>query len=148
MQNQSSSHPYNTRKSSHPSQLIGTSSPSVRRRTLSPRGRAESAASHSGSRSTSQSQTRSGLHSHELNDEQLRYIAGHKYNVLGHSFLEDLVMQRFWNAIINIVPLWWAPNAITLIGLVANLAGTLLLVYYNPDAKHAENVQYCVCILL
>ena len=138
MQNQSSPHSnYNTRKSSHPNQIINTGVSSVRRRTVSPRGRAESS---SVSRSTSQSKAPTGLHGHDLNEEQLRYIAAHVYNVNGRSFLEDLVMQRFWNAIINYVPLWCAPNAITLVGLLLNLAGTLLLIYFNPDAKHAENV--------
>ena len=65
---------------------------------------------------------------------QLRRLTEHKYSVGGTSLLEP-AMQKFWRWLVEQVPLWWAPNAITLGGLLMNCISTLLLVYYSPDGK-------------
>lgn len=47
-------------------------------------------------------------------------------------------MQKFWNWFLGVcIPLWWAPNAMTLVGLVINVFTCSLLVYYSPDAKQS-----------
>ncbi len=81
-----------------------------------------------------------------LSVQQLRHLREHKYNVEGEGVLEKLCMQRFWRWLILKVPLWWAPNAMTLSGLVFNLIGTLLFLLYNPDARHTENVSFAFCL--
>jgi len=44
-------------------------------------------------------------------------------------------LQPWWNFVVGCLPLWLAPNLITIIGLFLNILTSLLLVYYNPDGK-------------
>ncbi|KPM10892.1 choline/ethanolaminephosphotransferase 1-like protein [Sarcoptes scabiei] len=44
-------------------------------------------------------------------------------------------MQKYWRwCIERWIPEWWAPNAMTLIGLIINVLACLLLVFYSPDS--------------
>ena len=65
---------------------------------------------------------------------QLRRLTEHKYSAGGTSLAEPF-MQKFWKWLVEQIPLWWAPNAITLAGLLMNAVSTLILVYYSPDGK-------------
>lgn len=69
-----------------------------------------------------------------LSDAQLKRLAGHKYSAGGVSFLEPC-MQPFWRWLVEQIPLWVAPNLLTIAGLILNIATTLILVYHSPDAK-------------
>lgn len=64
---------------------------------------------------------------------QLKKLTLHKYSAQGCSLLEPY-MQKFWVWLVQQVPLWWAPNAITLAGLIMNVVTTAALIYYCPDA--------------
>ena len=44
------------------------------------------------------------------------------------------MMQILWNNVVKLCPMWLAPNAITLIGLIVNMSGALLAFYYCPTA--------------
>lgn len=46
----------------------------------------------------------------------------------------DPMMQILWNNVVKLCPMWLAPNAITLIGLIVNMSGALLAFYYCPTA--------------
>lgn len=69
-----------------------------------------------------------------LGRSQLKRLAEHKYNVTGVSLLEPF-MQRFWKWIVLLTPEWWAPNAMTLSGLVINVVTAANLMWYSPDSK-------------
>ena len=69
-----------------------------------------------------------------LTRSQLQRLIEHKYSAEGCSLLEPK-MQIFWRWLVEQVPLWWAPNAITLIGLIMNVASVCVMVYYSPDAR-------------
>ncbi|CAD5120884.1 DgyrCDS9436 [Dimorphilus gyrociliatus] len=71
---------------------------------------------------------------HVLSELQLKRLTEHKYSATGSSILEPL-MQKFWRWIVEQIPLWWAPNAITLTGLFCNVATTIILCYYSPDIQ-------------
>lgn len=48
------------------------------------------------------------------------------------------------------VPLWIAPNLITIIGLLVNISTSLVLMYYDPDAKGTHmppRWTYLLCAL-
>ena len=62
-----------------------------------------------------------------LSDAQLRRLNEHKYSAQGVSLLEPL-FQPFWRWLVTTVPLWLAPNLITFVGLVVNVATSLLVV--------------------
>ena len=69
-----------------------------------------------------------------LTPGQLRRLTEHKYSAEGVSLVEP-TMQHFWRWLVEQIPLWWAPNALTLVGLIVNVLTTLILVFYSPDAK-------------
>ena len=69
-----------------------------------------------------------------LTPSQLKRLTEHKYSVEGSSIC-DPVMQKFWGWLIQQIPLHWAPNAITLAGLIVNIVTATILVIYSPDAR-------------
>ncbi|XP_044737348.1 cholinephosphotransferase 1 isoform X4 [Chrysoperla carnea] len=69
-----------------------------------------------------------------LSGVQLKRLADHKYSCNSHSLLDPL-LQPWWCWLLSKLPLWLAPNLITIIGLIINIATTLLLVWFSPDAR-------------
>ena len=69
-----------------------------------------------------------------LTDVQLKRLSEHKYSAGGVSVLEPF-LQPFWRWLVEQVPLWVAPNLLTVAGLILNVVTTLFMVYYSPDAK-------------
>lgn len=69
-----------------------------------------------------------------LSGDQLRKLAEHKYSSSGSTFL-DPWMQKFWTWFVQKIPLWVAPNTMTIIGLLINAITTLILIYHSPDAR-------------
>ncbi|XP_057340686.1 cholinephosphotransferase 1 isoform X1 [Microplitis mediator] len=69
-----------------------------------------------------------------LSPGQLKRLSEHKYSCSSSSLL-DSYLQPWWDWLVSKVPLWLAPNLITIVGLIINIATTLILVYYSPDAK-------------
>ena len=84
-----------------------------------------------------------------LTTGQLRRLLEHQYKAEGSSLLEP-VMQKFWQWLVEQVPRWWAPNAITAIGLAINVFTTLIMVYYSPDAKRQVRNYYknIICLFI
>ena len=73
----------------------------------------------------------------KLSEKKLSTLAQHKYSASGSTLLDPL-MQRFWRWFLEAaVPLWWAPNCMTMVGLFSNIITACILVYYSPDAKQA-----------
>ncbi|XGW04233.1 hypothetical protein V3C99_015411, partial [Haemonchus contortus] len=70
-----------------------------------------------------------------MTKEELNRLAEHKYSAIDTSWLDELCMKYFWEWVVNFYPLWLAPNLITLIGLVVNLATVLVLSSYCPTAR-------------
>lgn len=68
-----------------------------------------------------------------LSAAQLRRLEEHRYSAAGVSLLEP-PLQLFWAWLLQWVPLWLAPNTITLLGLAVNLLTTLVLISYCPAA--------------
>ncbi|XP_057379785.1 cholinephosphotransferase 1-like isoform X1 [Daphnia carinata] len=69
-----------------------------------------------------------------LDTTQLKRLKEHKYSCTSSSVLEPL-LQPWWNWVVQCLPLWLAPNLITITGLILNILTSLVLVYYNPDGK-------------
>lgn len=68
-----------------------------------------------------------------LSAAQLRRLEEHRYSAAGVSLLEP-PLQLCWTWLLQWVPLWMAPNSITLLGLAVNLLTTLVLISYCPTA--------------
>ena len=69
-----------------------------------------------------------------LNLQQLKALSNHKYSSEGTSITEP-ALQVFWRWLVEQIPLWVAPNLITIVGLIINVGTSLLLMYFSPDAK-------------
>lgn len=67
-----------------------------------------------------------------LSNSQLKRLAEHKYSCTNSSLL-DPFLQPWWNWVVQCLPLWLAPNLITIMGLAVNIVTSLVLIYYNPD---------------
>ncbi|KAL6464168.1 hypothetical protein MHYP_G00264850 [Metynnis hypsauchen] len=68
-----------------------------------------------------------------LSRHQLKRLEEHRYSSAGRSLLEP-IMQRYWEWLVCHMPVWLAPNLITVVGLATNIFTTLVLVYYCPTA--------------
>lgn len=82
-----------------------------------------------------------------LSVNQLERLANHKYSASGVSALEP-ILQPYWRWLVEQIPLWWAPNALTLAGLVINGLTTAILMIYCPDSRQpAPSWCYFLCAL-
>ncbi|KAG7332831.1 hypothetical protein KOW79_004665 [Hemibagrus wyckioides] len=80
-----------------------------------------------------------------LSRQQLKRLEEHRYSSEGKSLLEPF-MQPFWCWLVERVPLWVAPNLITIIGLTLNITTTLILAYHCPTAtEQAPTWAYLSC---
>ena len=75
-----------------------------------------------------------------LKPTQLQRLKEHKYAAKGSS-LSEVFMQPFWRWLVTKIPLWVAPNLLTFIGLVVNIATSLPVVIldYNAEGKVSFN---------
>lgn len=82
-----------------------------------------------------------------LTSRQIKALKEHKYSAEGQSICEPF-MQVFWKWLVEQIPTTWAPNTITLVGLILNVTTTLILVFYNPDGKReAPGWVYAACAI-
>jgi len=80
-----------------------------------------------------------------LSAAQLKRLGEHKYKYDSCSLL-DPYLQVYWNWLVSKVPIWLAPNLITILGLLVNILTTLLLVWFSPDAKsEAPRWAFLLC---
>ncbi|XP_066489274.1 cholinephosphotransferase 1 [Tiliqua scincoides] len=68
-----------------------------------------------------------------LSAAQLKRLEQHRYSAAGCTLL-DRLLQPYWAWLVERMPLWLAPNAITLAGFVLHLLPVLLLIACCPTA--------------
>ncbi|XP_065191313.1 cholinephosphotransferase 1-like [Sycon ciliatum] len=82
-----------------------------------------------------------------LTSTQLKNLENHNYSCAGRS-LAEYPLQYFWNWLVRFVPIWVAPNTLTVIGLAINTLSTLVLFYYTPHASEtAPSWVYFLCAI-
>lgn len=80
-----------------------------------------------------------------LSPKQIKALKEHKYSAEGSSICEAF-MQVFWRWLVEQIPLTWAPNMITLVGLLVNIITTLMLLFFTPDGLGvAPTFVYLAC---
>lgn len=82
-----------------------------------------------------------------LSPLQLKRISDHKYSSSGRTLMDPIV-QPFWNWLVQKLPLWLAPNLMTVMGLFINILTSIILICYSPDGT--REVTYttfleCIC---
>ncbi|KAI6241695.1 hypothetical protein M3Y99_00331300 [Aphelenchoides fujianensis] len=65
-----------------------------------------------------------------LDSGQIARLGNHKYSSVDASILDEIVMHKVWNWVVQLYPYWLAPNLITLIGLIVNLVTVLVLSHF------------------
>lgn len=83
-----------------------------------------------------------------LTESQLKRLKEHKYCSEGHS-LTEFIFQPFWNYVVTLMPLWIAPNLITISGLFINVLTSTLVILHSPKADSDdvccfEALQHCI----
>ncbi|XP_063909556.1 choline/ethanolaminephosphotransferase 1-like [Zophobas morio] len=78
-----------------------------------------------------------------LSNNQLKNLRDHQYSCQGTTILERLFLLSYWDWLTLKVPIWIAPNLITVVGLIVNVVTTLILVWYSPDAKQEAPKWAC-----
>ena len=73
-----------------------------------------------------------------LNNAQLKNLNAHTYSSSGSSIL-DPIFQPFWKWLVEQMPIYLAPNLITIIGLIINVVTSTILILYSPNATEPVN---------
>src|SRR5215469_10622012 len=68
-----------------------------------------------------------------LSDDALRHLKAYKYSSVDKSYLSRYILRHYWNGFVELLPLWLAPNMVTLLGFFFILANVALLVIFMPD---------------
>ncbi|KAK9764743.1 hypothetical protein K7432_007524 [Basidiobolus ranarum] len=70
-----------------------------------------------------------------VSDEALSNLRLYKYAAIDKSYLSHYILRHYWNACVNLFPLWMAPNLITLCGLGFVVINFFCALYYIPDLE-------------
>ncbi|PHH82627.1 hypothetical protein CDD82_5353 [Ophiocordyceps australis] len=68
-----------------------------------------------------------------VSDEALVHLKSYKYSSVDKSPVSKYILGPWWNAFVQLLPLWLAPNMVTLLGFFFILGNVGLLVVYMPD---------------
>ncbi|KAK0667740.1 putative choline/ethanolaminephosphotransferase [Cercophora samala] len=68
-----------------------------------------------------------------VSEEALIHLKYYKYSAVDKSPISNYVLKHWWNAFVEVLPLWVAPNMVTLLGFFCILINVALLVIYMPD---------------
>ncbi|CCC10370.1 hypothetical protein SMACR_02941 [Sordaria macrospora] len=68
-----------------------------------------------------------------VSDEALIHLKTYKYSAVDKSPVSNYILKPYWNAFVEFLPLWVAPNMVTLIGFGFIVANVGLLLIFMPD---------------
>ncbi|KAH8734555.1 CDP-alcohol phosphatidyltransferase-domain-containing protein [Ilyonectria robusta] len=68
-----------------------------------------------------------------ISDDALVHLKTYKYSSVDLSPVSKYVLGPFWNAFVELLPLWLAPNMVTLLGFCFILGNIILLEIFMPD---------------
>ena len=66
-----------------------------------------------------------------LRREHLLGLDKYKYSCIDNSPLSRYVMHPFWNAIVNMYPMWLAPNVLTFVGFLCLIVNFMFFSFYD-----------------
>lgn len=65
--------------------------------------------------------------------EALDHLKNYKYSSVDKSYTSRYILKHYWNAFVELLPLWLAPNMVTLLGFFFILGNVGLLLIFMPD---------------
>lgn len=68
-----------------------------------------------------------------LSESGLKHLKSYKYSSVDKSYLTHYILRHYWNGFVKLLPLWLAPNMVTLLGFFFILGNVVLLFVYVPD---------------
>ncbi|OJJ46070.1 hypothetical protein ASPZODRAFT_16666 [Penicilliopsis zonata CBS 506.65] len=68
-----------------------------------------------------------------LSDDVLLPLKSYKYSSVDKSFISRYILKHYWNAFVEVLPLWLAPNMVTLLGFFFIVGNVILVELYMPD---------------
>ncbi|KAK0731189.1 CDP-alcohol phosphatidyltransferase-domain-containing protein [Lasiosphaeris hirsuta] len=68
-----------------------------------------------------------------VSDDALIHLKSYKYSAVDKSPISNYILRPYWNAFVELLPLWLAPNMVTLLGFCCILVNVGLLVIFMPD---------------
>ncbi|OQU95292.1 hypothetical protein CLAIMM_01522 [Cladophialophora immunda] len=68
-----------------------------------------------------------------LSDEAMAHLKTYKYQSVDESWISNHILRHYWNAAVKFLPMWLAPNMVTLLGFCCILINVLLLSIFVPD---------------
>ncbi|OOF96353.1 hypothetical protein ASPCADRAFT_206545 [Aspergillus carbonarius ITEM 5010] len=68
-----------------------------------------------------------------LSDDILLPLKSYKYSSVDKSYISNYILRHYWNAFVEILPLWLAPNMVTLLGFLFIVGNVMLIEVYMPD---------------
>ena len=79
-----------------------------------------------------------------LTADNLRDLKNHKYNAKGAS-ISEVFMKPFWLWLVNLVPLWVAPNVLTFSGLLVNIVTGVAVILSDPNGMGDVRRNNFIC---
>jgi len=80
------------------------------------------------------------MKSRYIEKDDLQHLHVYSFQGQDDSFATRYVMDRYWSWLVTFVPLWVAPNAITLFGFCFILTNFATLVYYDAGFECQDSV--------
>jgi ethanolaminephosphotransferase len=74
-----------------------------------------------------------------ISKHQLQGFNRYKYSCIENGIFSVYLFQPWWNTAVKIVPLWVAPNVLTLSGFLLHVTIVLLFAYYDYDYSTTSN---------
>ncbi|EEH17575.2 hypothetical protein PABG_00138 [Paracoccidioides brasiliensis Pb03] len=68
-----------------------------------------------------------------LSEDALSHLKTYKYSSVDKSFISRYILKHYWNAFVELLPLWLAPNMVTLIGFMFIVGNLILMEIAVPD---------------
>ncbi|RKF59862.1 putative CDP-alcohol phosphatidyltransferase class-I family protein C22A12.10 [Erysiphe neolycopersici] len=68
-----------------------------------------------------------------VSEEALIHLKSYKYSSVDKSFISNYILKHYWNAFVHLLPLWLAPNMVTLLGFGFIVLDVIILVIFIPD---------------
>ncbi|KAK2745024.1 hypothetical protein FQN55_006381 [Onygenales sp. PD_40] len=68
-----------------------------------------------------------------LSEDALSHLKTYKYSSVDKSFISRYILKHYWNAFVELLPLWIAPNMVTLLGFMFIIGNLILLEITIPD---------------
>ncbi|KAK4240858.1 Cholinephosphotransferase 1 [Achaetomium macrosporum] len=70
-----------------------------------------------------------------VSDDALIHLRSYKYSAVDKSPISHYILRPYWNAFVELLPLWLAPNMVTLLGFMCIIFNVGLLVVMMPDLE-------------